>query len=125
MVCAGLLAIASIASCTSANPAASTAAALAARPVVVSAGAILSLRTVTADNTALPWRSALLTDASAANTANDSGNARGGHMQVVEFIVRTDGGAVLSVVQANDADFHAGDRVMILRGDATRLARPG
>jgi outer membrane lipoprotein SlyB len=125
MVCAGLFAVASIASCTSANTAASSGPALAGRPVVVSAGAILSLRTVTADNTALPWRSVLLADAGAANTANDSGNTRGGHVHVVEFIVRTDGGAVLSVVQANDADFHAGDRVMILRGDTTRLVRPG
>ncbi len=125
MVCAGLVAVASIVSCTPANTTASTASTTAARPVVVSAGAILLLRTVTADNTAQPWRSVLLADAGAANTANDVGDTRGGHLRVVEFIVRTDSGAVLSVVQANDADFHAGDRVMILRGDTTRLARPG
>ena len=43
----------------------------------------------------------------------------------VEFIVRTDGGAILSVVQGNESGFHAGDRVVILHGDRARLAWPG
>ena len=38
---------------------------------------------------------------------------------------RKHGGAVLSIVQQNDAGFRAGDRVVIMRDDQTRLARPG
>jgi hypothetical protein len=43
----------------------------------------------------------------------------------VEFIVRTDDGATLSIVQDNGLGLRAGDRVVILRGDHARLARPG
>ena len=43
---------------------------------------------------------------------------------LTEFIVRTNDGAVLSIVQSNDGGFHKGDRVVIVHGDRTRLARP-
>ena len=45
-------------------------------------------------------------------------------MPVTEFIVRTDDGNVISIVQVNDAGYHVGDRVIIPRGDPARLARP-
>ena len=80
------------------------------------------MRLVTAQKTAPPWRSVLLADA---GTANDAGKTPIAQTPVVEFIVRTNSGATLSVVQNNDADFQIGDRVVILRGDQSRLARPG
>lgn len=54
--------------------------------------------------------------------AGDEGAGQGA---MVEFIVRTDEGATLSIVQDNGAGLHAGDRVVVLRGGRTRLARPG
>ncbi len=42
-----------------------------------------------------------------------------------EFILREDSGATISVVQTNEDRFAIGERVMIIRGDRTRLARPG
>ena len=44
---------------------------------------------------------------------------------LMEFIVRADDGATLSIVQTNEPGFRKGDRVIILRDDRTRLARPG
>ena len=63
-----------------------------------------------------PMRAALLADGSAPGDADRS---------LVEFIVRADDGATLSIVQSNEAGFRTGDRVIILRDDRTRLARPG
>lgn len=40
-----------------------------------------------------------------------------------EFIIRTDDGRTLSVVQSNDANFRIGDRVALTAGARTRLAR--
>ena len=37
----------------------------------------------------------------------------------------TDDGAMLSIVQTNEPGFRKGDRVIILRDDQTRIARPG
>ena len=48
-----------------------------------------------------------------------------GNPSLMEFIVRVDDGAVLSIVQTNEPGFRKGDRVIILRGDQTRIARPG
>jgi outer membrane lipoprotein SlyB len=45
--------------------------------------------------------------------------------RLIEIIVRADDGATLSIVQTNDPGFRKGDRVIILRDDQTRLARPG
>ena len=42
---------------------------------------------------------------------------------VSEFIVRTDDGRTLSLVQSNEANFRQGDRVALTAGARTRLAR--
>ncbi len=80
------------------------------------AGTILSMRTVTSPAGQEPWRALLLAGAGADD---------GGERQQVEFIVRADDGATLSIVQPNESDFRPGDRVIILRGARTHLARPG
>lgn len=80
-------------------------------------GTIVSLRKVNMRGSQEPWRAALLTDAAAANSSVPG--------PLVEFIVRVDDGGTLSIVQMNDPDFHAGDRVLIIRDEQTRLARPG
>ena len=54
-----------------------------------------------------------------------SGGHDDGSRSLVEFIVRVDDGATLSIVQTNEPGFRTGDRVVILRDDRTRLARPG
>jgi outer membrane lipoprotein SlyB len=83
-------------------------------------GTIVSMRKVSAQPSSSPWRSLLLADAAMTRAANDA--AAGGLM---EFIVRASNGAILSVVQANDAGFHTGDHVVILHDGQTHLARPG
>ena len=77
------------------------------------------MQKVTGQGSSAPWRTALLVDAGAARASNDSGGA------ATEFIVRTDDGATISVVQSNDASFRTGDRVVILRDDHTHLEHPG
>lgn|SRR5579872_691722 len=125
MIFASLLSVASVAACAPTNIVASTTQAAPARPVTASEGTILSMRLVTAQKTTLPWRSVLLADAGSANTANDASKTPLGQTPVVEFIVRTSRGTMLSVVQTDDADFHVGDRVVIVRGEQTHLTRPG
>ena len=118
MLCAGLLALAGAAGCAPSNLAASGPPAAPARQAVRNSGTILSIRRVTEPRNPAPWRTVLLAGAGAAQAASDAGNA-----PVVEIIVRADGGGMLSVVQADDAGFHPGDRVIILRGEQTHLAR--
>ena len=48
-----------------------------------------------------------------------------GTTTATEFIVRTDDGATLSIVQANEAGWRPGDRVLVLHGEASRLVSPG
>jgi len=83
---------------------------------VAGEGTIVSIRTVNSGTSVAPWRAALL----AGGSGSDDGDRA-----LLEFIVRADDGAMLSVVQTNAPGFHEGDRVTILRGDRTRLARPG
>ncbi|HQU01246.1 MAG: hypothetical protein B7Z78_02075 [Rhodospirillales bacterium 20-60-12] len=45
--------------------------------------------------------------------------------QAVEFIIRQDDGTTISVVQTNELQLQPGDRVQIIRGNRTRLARAG
>lgn len=105
-----VVALAGIAGCASVGPQT-----VPAPSVTASAGTILALRVVSSFAAEDPVRGALLA----------SGNGRGGtDRSLVEFIVHADDGATLSIVQPNDAGFHAGDRVIIERGDPTRLARP-
>ena len=84
--------------------------------VTVSAGTILSMRAASPSTTVDSVRVILL-----AGGAGRDDNDR----SLMEFIVRADDGATLSIVQPNDAGFRTGDRVVIERGDHTRLTRPG
>jgi hypothetical protein len=94
-------------------PAAPPKAAVQAAPA--GTGTILAIREVGRHAAVEPLRAALLADGS----GHDGGNG-----PQVEFIVRSDDGATLSVVQANEPGFRKGDRVVILHDDRTRLARP-
>jgi hypothetical protein len=77
-------------------------------------GRILSMRPVAAPAAGgLLWAVLL-----AGSDSSDQGAAE-------EFIVRTDDGTILSIVQSNESGFHAGDRVLILYGGPTRLTWPG
>ena len=105
-----LAALASVVACAPVNPPPQP-----VQPEAAGDGTILSMRPIGRHVAAKPLRTALLTD---------TGSAENGNAALMEFIVRAPGGATLSIVQANDAGFHTGDRVTILRGAATRLARP-
>jgi hypothetical protein len=106
-----LMMLAGIAGCAPANlPKAPV------QPASINAGTILSMRAVGPRGTVEPLRAALLADA---------GGHDDGSRSLVEFIVRADDGATLSIVQTNEPGFRKGDRVIILRDDKTRLARPG
>lgn len=108
----GLTVLAGVAGCAPASPPR-----VAVQPAPAGReGTILSMRTVTARASEQPLQAALLADGVGSADARQS---------LVEFIVRADDGATLSIVQANDAGFHAGDRVVILRGETVHLARPG
>jgi hypothetical protein len=76
------------------------------------------MRNVAAAASQESWRKRLV-DSGGMQTASNSEAA-----PLTEFIVRTDDGATLSVVQANTIGLHPGDRVVILRDASTRLARP-
>jgi hypothetical protein len=106
-----LMTLAGIAGCAPANlPKAPV------QPASINAGTILSMRAVAPRGSVEPLRAALLADGG----GHDDGNR-----SLVEFIVRVDDGATLSIVQTNEPGFRKGDRVIILRDDRTRLARPG
>jgi outer membrane lipoprotein SlyB len=106
-----LVTLAGLAGCVPANPPK-----VAVQPASVGAGTILSMRAVDAHADMEPLRAALLAG---------GGNPDDGGRPLLEFIVRADDGATLSIVQTNEPGFRKGDRVIILRDDQTRLARPG
>jgi hypothetical protein len=106
-----LVTLAGIAGCAPANPPK-----LAVQPTPAGTGTILSMRPVEPHAGVEPLRAALLADGSGQDDDNRA---------LVEFIVRADDGATLSIVQSNAAGFRKGDHVSIVRGDRTRLARPG
>jgi outer membrane lipoprotein SlyB len=116
-VCA--FAMAGLAGCAPAHTPASAAQATGGRPIATSTGTILSMRVVMPQSSPAPWRAGFLA-ASGASGAT----VQGSKDQLVEFIVRSEDGSVLSVVQTNVPGFHVGDRVIILRDDQTRLVRP-
>ena len=90
---------------------------LAPAPAQAGAGTIVSMRqVVTASASVQPLRVALAGDSAAVDQADS--------VPLVEFIVRADDGATLSIVQVNDLGLHTGDHVLIRRGQQTRLARP-
>ena len=107
----GLVTLAGIAGCAPASPPKAP-----VQPAAISAGTILSMRAVGPPGSMEPLRAALLADGSGHGDGNRS---------LVEFIVRADDGATLSIVQTNEPGFRKGDRVIILRDDRARLARPG
>ena len=93
-----------------------TASVLAPTPAQAGGGTIVAMRqAVSASASLQPLRVAL---------AGDSAVDEAGTTELVEFIVRADDGATLSIVQVNDLGLHAGDHVLIRRGQQTRLARP-
>jgi outer membrane lipoprotein SlyB len=101
-----ILLLAGCASSTAPQPAAPTAAR--------STGTIVSVR-------AVPPRSVDTPQVLVVET----GRREEASLPMAEFIVRTDDGTTLSIVQEVQSDLHAGDRVMILRDHQTRLARLG
>jgi outer membrane lipoprotein SlyB len=106
-----LVTLAGIAGCAPVNPPKAP-----VQPATINAGTILSMRPVGPRGSAEPLRAALLAD---------GGGTDDGNRPLMEFIVRADDGATLSIVQTNEPGFRNGDRVIILRDDRTRLARPG
>jgi outer membrane lipoprotein SlyB len=117
--CVGVCALAWMAGCAPTNVTVSGSPAAAVTAKSAGTGRILSMRKVTGQGSSAPWRTVLLADAGAAHASNNGGGAS------MEFIVRTDDGATISVVQSNDAGFRTGDRVVILRDDRTHLEHPG
>ena len=77
------------------------------------------MRAVIASEGSAPWRAALLAAASTGGSATDR------TAPLTEFIVRADDGATLSIVQANQLNLRAGDRVVIRYQPTAQLARPG
>ena len=106
-----LVTLAGIAGCAPANPPKTP-----VQPASISAGTILSMRAVGPPGAVEPLRAAMLAESS----GNDDVSR-----PLMEIIVSADDGATLSIVQTNDPGFRKGDRVIILRDDQTRLARPG
>jgi hypothetical protein len=82
-------------------------------------GTILWVRNVVAPDKDNSWRALLVNNAVASPATADSEAA-----PLMEFIVRTDNGATLSVVQTNAIGLRPGDRVVILRDATTHLGRP-
>ena len=78
------------------------------------AGTILSVRLVRGQHVQEPQLAAFLADNGADKRMPD--------LSLAEFIVRSDTGTVISVVQDNAAVLRAGDRVVILHEGETRLA---
>ena len=115
----GYFALTLMAGCAPATPVAT---APVSPSVPFSAGTILSMRAVSTPpgSAPAPWRAALLAAATGTgNTANDPS------APLIEFIVRADDGATLSIVQSNNLDLHKGDRVVIRYEPTAQLARPG
>jgi outer membrane lipoprotein SlyB len=85
-------------------------------------GVIVSIRPVTAQRSDV--RADILgAIGGVAGTAAEPAAITGSAM---EFIIREDSGQIISVVQANDKNFHPGERVVLAFGARTRIARvPG
>jgi len=72
------------------------------------------------------WRSNALAGLGGAVLGGLAGNAIGRGVssgQAVEFTIREDHGGDISVVQTDEEGLRAGDRVVIIRGDRTRISR--
>lgn len=119
VLCLGLFAVTLLAGCAPAKPVAS-APTPASPSVPFSGGTILSMRAVATPAGTTPWRTALLAAAS-----GTGGIGADPSTPLIEFIVRADDGAILSIVQSSDLDLHKGDRVVIRYQPTAQLARPG
>jgi outer membrane lipoprotein SlyB len=116
-LCLGLVVMAAVAGCAPTNqftPASTTT----GQPATTRKGTILSMRKVTVPAGQDSWRK-LLVGSGDIQRAGDSNAA-----PLTEFIVRTDDGTTLSIVQANALGLHTGDRVVVLRDTGAHLARP-
>jgi outer membrane lipoprotein SlyB len=104
--------------CGCAGTAPETPAAASAQPPdgAVTHGVIVSVRAVTA-GTGQDLRR-LLGAAGAATDPIQHGNR-------VEIIVRDEHGQAISLVQTNDLDFRPGERILLIPGARSRIARPG
>ena len=72
------------------------------------------------------WRSNVLAGLGGALLGGLAGNAIEGGVgggQAIEFVIREDRGGDIAVVQTNEEGLQVGDRVVINRGDRTRLSR--
>ncbi|WP_194163327.1 outer membrane lipoprotein [Teichococcus oryzae] len=72
------------------------------------------------------WRSNALAGLGGAILGGLAGNAIGGGVSggnAVEYFIREDNGGDISVVQTGEEGLQAGDRVVIVRGDRTRISR--
>jgi hypothetical protein len=109
-----------IGSCTTALPGTTAAG---AEPAA-SRGTILAIRPVLPGGAGAGVLNGLA--ASPAPAGQPTGQPTG---QAMDFIVREAGGGTISIVQpdapSGEPRFQVGDPVVILRGDRTRLARPG
>ncbi len=118
-----------VSACGADNPAPDVKVGLAPEAVVLH-GTILAMRPVEPDlRTA---GAAVLSDLERAASVGTPGAGAGGGVRdnqeqgpAMDFIVRETGGATIAVVQANTQHFRVGDQVAIVRGDRTRLSRPG
>jgi outer membrane lipoprotein SlyB len=116
-LCLGLVMMAAVPGCAPTNqftPASTTT----GQPATTRNGTILSMRKVTVPVGQDSWRK-LLVGSGDLQRAGDSNAA-----PLTEFIVRTDEGTTLSIVQANALGLHTGDRVVVLRDTGAHLARP-
>ncbi len=103
--------------CAPTNPI-TPASTITAQPATPRNGTILSMRKVTVPTGQESWRK-LLVGSGDMQRASDNNAA-----PLTEFIVRTDDGTTLSIVQANALGLHPGDHVVVLRDTGAHLARP-
>jgi outer membrane lipoprotein SlyB len=118
--CVCLLALLGIAGCAQVMPDTTGPAQSSVRALPSREGIILSMRPVTTRGDRARWGVALLAAASGPTVASDDAPR-----QPTEFIIRTDAGSTISVVQTDEFGFHPGDRIIILHDDHTHLGRPG
>ncbi len=114
----GLPLLLGVAACAPTSPPA-TSATQATQSASAESGTIQSVRTVTASDDKAAWRTSFISDTGASGASADAKQG-----PLTEFIVRTDSGATISVVQNNELGLRAGDRVGILHDTRTHLVRP-
>ena len=104
-----------VGSCAPATPGA------AAPESTTSRGTILAARPILPGGAGIGVLNSLA--GSAAPAAPGAGQPENGH--AIDYIVREASGSMIAVVQTDELHLQVGDPVLIVRGDRTRLARPG